>query len=354
VSTNSPVERDNAWIAGQLRELAARLELEFEDGAHRPRAYRRAAETIESLRRPIADIHRTLGTPGLDALPGIGPRIASIVVELLEQGHAPLLDRLRRETPVDVMALLAVDGIGRKTLQLLWRELGVCNLDDLEGALSSGRVRELPGFGSRREERLRQAVRIQRRDQRRHSRKSAEPLARRLRDRLADDPRVLECEVAGSLRRGTPTVGDIDLVAGSEDAAGVASLLLEDPDVELVYSRGPQRVSVRLKQGIDVDLRTVPPASFGSALLYFTGSRAHTLALRRLALAQGLRLNEYGLFRGRHRIAGSTEAEIYEALALPFVPPAERRGESEIRDALRKAAMRGGGSLDDEASPKRR
>jgi DNA polymerase (family 10) len=158
------------------------------------------------------------------------------------------------------------------------------------------------------------------------------------------------CSIAGSLRRGLPSVGDIDLVAASDDPDAVAACLLERPEVEYVYSHGPQRVSVRLKAGVDVDLRTVEPESFGSALLYFTGSRAHTLALRRLALAQGLRLNEYGLFRGRQRIASASEREIYEALALRYLEPTERQGEAAIRAAL--GAKRNGGATREKRTSK--
>lgn len=330
---------DKTWVADQLRELAARLDLE--DDPHRPRAYRRAADTIQQLHRPIAEIREAEGVAGLDRLPGIGPHIARLVCELLDTGQARQLERLRKKAPVDVMGLLAVDGIGRKTLKLLWEELRVRTLDDLERALQDGRVQGLPGFGPRRAERLRQAVRIRRQGRSRIPRQEAAAIAERLRDAIASHPRVTECSVAGSLRRRLPTVGDIDLVAASDDPAAVAEGLLERSDVAHVYSRGPHRVSVRLEAGLDVDLRIVDAASYGSALLYFTGSRAHTLALRRLALAQGLRLNEYGLFRGKQRIAGATEREVYEALSLPYLPPEGREGALEIRDALRKAAMAG-------------
>lgn len=237
------------------------------------------------------------------------------------------------------MALLAVDGLGPKTLKMLWQELRVRTLDDLQRALREKRVQQLPGFGAQREARLLEAVRIARRGQERMARKPAETLANRLRDTIARHPSVVDCAVAGSIRRKLPTVGDIDLVAASSEPAAVAALLLDDPDVAHVYSRGPHRVSVRLAAGIDVDLRTVAPPAFGAALLYFTGNRAHTLALRRLALAQGYRLNEYGLFRGRQRIAGATEGEIYEALSLPTIPPERRKGEAEVRDALQKTTM---------------
>ncbi|MGI9433074.1 MAG: helix-hairpin-helix domain-containing protein [Myxococcota bacterium] len=330
--------RNNAWLAAQLRELSARLDLD--DVPHRPRAYRRAAETLEQLDRPARNILAAEGTRGLDALPGIGPHIAGLLRKLIETGKSGQLERLRKKKPIDVLGLLAVHGIGRKALRTLWEELGVENLDDLERAMAEQRVRTLPGFGPKREEQLRQAVRIQRRGNDRLPGKKALPIAEKLRAALERDPSVEKCSIAGSLRRGEPTVGDIDLVAASSDPAAIAARLLDRPEVDYVYSHGPQRVSVRVKPGVDVDLRTVNPRSFGSALLYFTGNRAHTVALRRLALAQGLRLNEYGLFRGPRRIAGETEREIYESLSLPYLAPELRRGESVIREALRKSRAR--------------
>jgi len=236
---------------------------------------------------------------------------------------------------MDVVGLLAVDGVGPKTLKILWERLQIRGLEDLERALREGRVQGLPGFGKRREARLLEAVRVERRGTQRMDLGRAAAIAKPLVAAIAKLPSVEHCSVAGSIRRGVARVGDIDLVAASDDPEAVAEVLLTQPGVEHVYSRGPHRVSVRLDAGIDVDLRTVRPASLGSALLYFTGSRAHTLALRRLALAQGLRLNEYGLFRGRRRIASATEREIYEALSIAYVPPEDRRGEAEIREALR-------------------
>ncbi|MDJ0788752.1 MAG: helix-hairpin-helix domain-containing protein [Myxococcota bacterium] len=328
----------NARLAQQLREIAARLELD--EVPHRPRAYRRAADAIQQQVRPVSERLESSGAEGLEEIRGVGPHIARLVAELIETGGARELQRLRRKAPLDVMELLAVDGIGPRTLKQLWKRLGIHDLAELEAALAEGRVRQLPGFGVRREERLRQAVRIRRAGRDRVPRKKALPIARRLRDRLRKDPGVARCEIAGSLRRGSPTVGDIDLVAEADDPQTAAALLLADPAVAFVYSRGPKRVSVRLRSGIDVDLRTVPTESFGSAWLYFTGSRAHTVALRRLALAQGLRLNEYGLFRGDERVGGRSEEEIYRALSLPYLPPESRRGESEVRDALRRRAPR--------------
>jgi DNA polymerase (family 10) len=342
MSTKKTRLRDNAWIAAQLRELSARLALA--DAPHRSRAYGRAAETLEQLGRPVAEIWASEGSEGLDALPGVGSHIAAVIGELVDTGQTQTLERLRKKIPVEVMTLLAVDGIGPKTLKVLWQELRIRTLDDLERALREKLVQGLPGFGPRRETRLLEAVRIERRGNERVPLERAKAIADRLLAAIERHPSVVVASVAGSVRRGLPTVGDIDLVAASSAPKAVAAILLEHPEVEYVYSKGPHRTSVRLAAGVDVDLRTVAPPSFGAALLYFTGSRAHTLALRRLALAQGFRLNEYGLYRGRQRIAGETERDIYEALSVPFVPPEQRRGEAEIRDALRKATMSGAGS----------
>ena len=334
----SVVRLDNPAAARYLRELAARLELE--GVGHSPRAYRRAAETVEREHRSIAEIYSEAGVEGLEALPGIGPHIASTLCELLDTGGIVRLERLRRTTPVAVMSLLAVDGIGPKRLKTLWEELRVCTVEDLEHAVAQKSVQGLPGFGAHSEERLRQVLRLRRRRAGRVPLRQAAAIAERLRNELMKDPNVIRCSVAGSIRRGRSTVGDIDLVVVSNDASAVASSFLARPDIALVYAKGPHRVSVALESSIDADLRIIPPECFGSALLYFTGSRAHTLALRQLALAQGLRLNEYGLFRGNERIAGKTEEEVYAALSLPYVQPDERRGGTEIRDALQKLVER--------------
>jgi len=329
---------DNPAAARLLRELAARLELEGVE--HSPRAYRRAADTLEREPRPIAEICSAEGVGGLEALPGIGSHIARTLCELLDTGATARLERLRHTTPVAVMSLLGIEGIGPKRLRTLWEELRVCTVEDLEHAVAQKSVQGLPGFGVQSEERLRQVLRLRRRGEGRIPLRQAASIAERLRQELMKDPKVSRCSVAGSIRRGRSTVGDIDLVVVSDDAPAVAKAFLARSEIALVYAKGPHRVSVALESSIHVDLRIVPPACFGSALLYFTGSRAHTIALRQLALAQGLRLNEYGLFRGQHRIAGKTEEELYAALSLPYLQPEKRRGGTEIRDALQKSLER--------------
>jgi DNA polymerase (family 10) len=331
----TPATLDNPAVARQLQELAARLELEGVE--HAPRAYRRAAETVERARRSAAEIHAKEGVHGLEALPGIGSHIAEALHELFETGAIARLERLRRSTPIEIMSLLAVDGIGPKRLKTLWEELQVRTLEDLEHAVAQKSVQGLPGFGARSEERLSQVLRLRRRGDGRTPLAQAAAIAERLREDLEKHPNVSRCSVAGSIRRRRTTVGDIDLVVASDDAEVVARDFLARPEIAGVYAKGPQRVSVALESSIDVDLRIVPPECFGSALLYFTGNRAHTVALRRLALAQGLRLNEYGLFRGQRKLAGETEEEVYAVLSMPYLRPEDRQGGSEVRDALQKA-----------------
>lgn len=329
---------DNPTVAARLRELAARLDLE--GVPHAPRAYRRAAETVERERRSVAEICANEGVEGLEALRGVGDHIARTIDELLSTGSIERLERLRRTAPVEVTSLLAIDGIGPKRLKTLWEELQVRTVEDLEHAVAQKSVQGLPGFGPRSEERLRHVLQLRRRGAERIPLARATTIAERLHAELESHPKVRRCTVAGSIRRGRATVGDIDLVVTSEDPEAVARDFLARDEIDLVYAKGPHRVSVALDSAIDVDLRIVPPECFGSALLYFTGSRPHTVALRQLALAQGLRLNEYGLFQGERKVAGQTEEEVYAALSLPYIPPEERRGGTEIRDALQTARKR--------------
>lgn len=275
------------------------------------------------------------GVAGLEALPGVGTHIARTLAELFDRGRIERLDRLRDKTGVDVLGLLAIDGIGPKRLRTLWRELRVRSVEDLEQAVAQRCLQGLPGFGVRSEERLGEILELRRRSSRRMALARARTIAEGLREALERHPKVIRCEIAGSIRRRRKDVGDIDLVVASNDADAVAHDFLEREDIALVHAKGPHRISVALDAGIDCDVRVVPPDAFGSALLYFTGSRAHTIALRQLALAQGLHLNEYGLYRGKRKIAGESEEGIYTALSLPWLPPEKRRGQSEIRDALR-------------------
>jgi DNA polymerase (family 10) len=321
----------NAEIARALREMA--LFLEMDAVPFKPRAYEKAALAVEALDRPLAEIDEAEGVRGLDRLPGIGKGIAERIDELLRTGRMHDLEALRRKTPVDVLALTAVEGLGPKMAKALHEALGVRDLRDLEAACRAGKVRELPHFGARSEERILRGLAFLAQAGGRQLLGAVLPLARAIEARLAALPGVRRAAVAGSIRRRKETIGDLDFLVVAPDAAKVSRAFAAMPEVAHVYARGETKTLVRLTTGIDADLRVVPEASFGAALAYFTGSKAHNVALRRIAQGQGLKLNEYGLFRGERRIAGRTEEELYEALGLAWVPPELREDTGEIEAA---------------------
>ncbi len=322
----------NAEIAAALGEIADALEIE---GANpfRVRAYRNGAQTLQSLGRPVAALAAEGGAAALAGLPGIGESLAAKIVEMLATGELRQLRRLRREVPPALSALLGVPGLGPKRVRLLHEELGVRDLRDLERAIESGRLLELGGFGARSVEKLRRGVEVFRRRTGRFLLVDAEPVAEALRERLTAVPGVRQVEVAGSYRRRKETVGDLDLLCAADRPALAAEAFATFDPVEEVTARGATRVAVRLRDGLAVDLRLVEPRAFGAALLYFTGSKEHNVALREMARERGLKINEYGVFRGERRIAGATEEEIYALLGAAWIPPELRENRGEIAAA---------------------
>jgi DNA polymerase (family 10) len=321
----------NAEVARALREMA--LFLEMEGVPFKPRAYEKAALAVEALDRPVAAIAAEQGRKGLDALPGVGKGIAERIDELLRTGRMRDLEELRRATPVDVLGLTAIEGIGPHAAKALYAGLGVRDLRDLEAACREGRVRALPHFGAKSEAKILRGLALLAQAGGRQLLGRVLPLARDLEQRLASLPGVTRAAVAGSIRRRKETIGDLDFLVAARDAAAVSRAFAALPEVAHVHARGPTKTLVRLAIGIDADLRVVPEVSFGAALAYFTGSKAHNVALRRIAQARGWKLNEYGLFRGERRLAGATEEEVYEALGLAFVPPELREDRGEIEAA---------------------
>jgi DNA polymerase (family 10) len=246
------------------------------------------------------------------------------------------LERLRARTPVDVLGLTAIEGLGPKGVRVLHEELGIRSLRDLERACRAHRVRELPHFGAKSEERILHGIGLLAGTAGRELLGHVLPLAREIEARLRDLPGVEHAAVAGSVRRRKETIGDLDFLVTAREPEKVGRAFAAMPEVAHVHARGETKVLVRLASGMDADLRVVPEASFGAALCYFTGSKAHNLALRRIALGRKLKLNEYGLFRGKRRLAGATEEEVYEALGLEWVPPELREDAGEIEAAARR------------------
>ncbi len=322
----------NAEIAGALREMA--LFLEMEEVPFKPRAYERAAYAVEALDRPIAAIDADGGIRALSKIPGVGKGVAGRIQALVRTGRLPELESRRAAMPVDLVGLTSIGGIGPKRARALFRELGVRTIEDLRRAALAGRVRKVPKFGDRSEQAILEAIEFHRQTGGRRLLGAILELAANLESRLRAQPEVVDAAVAGSIRRRRETIGDVDVLIATADGAGVSRFFASMPEVDHVYAEGPTKTLVRLANGLDADLRLVPEACFGAALLYFTGSKDHNIALRKIALAKGYKLSEYGLFRGQRRIAGRTEEEVYRALDLPWIPPEIREDQGEIEAAI--------------------
>ena len=320
---------DNQGVARVFSNIGDLLEIK---GANpfKIRAYRNAADIVGHMAERIADL---TDAQVLD-LPGIGKDLAAKIRELVDTGSLPFYDALRQEFPPSILDMLRLQGVGPKTVALLYTELGIETLEALETAATAGRLRQLAGMGPRKEQLLLRALADHRRRIGRHLIGRADAVAARLADHLRAEAAETIIIPVGSLRRGCETCGDIDLLAlGTDDQ--LMSRFTSFPDVERILGQGPTRSSVLLRGDMQADLRLVPAESAGAAMQYFTGSKAHNIAVRDLALQRGLKLNEYGLFRlaDGQRVAGASETEIYAALGLAYVPPELREHRGEIRAA---------------------
>jgi DNA polymerase (family X) len=316
----------NAEIAALFDQAAELLEIGGEN-QFRVRAYRRAARTVEGLPKAVGSLLKS--GRDLSELPGIGKDLAGKIANIVKTGHFDLLDALKRKLPGELGDMAALPGLGPKRIKLLYDQLKVRTFDDLRRAIKTGRSRELRGFGPGIEMKLLRALEKPR-PAKRFKLAVAEAEAEALVSFLRGSGRVV---VAGSYRRRRDTVGDLDVQVTASDGAAVGNKLVQYENVAEVVIHGPTRTTVMLRSGLQVDLRAVPDQSYGAALLYFTGSKAHNIALRGLANQHGWKLNEYGLFSGRRRIAGGTEKEIYEKLGLPFIAPELREDRGEIAAA---------------------
>lgn len=322
----------NADVVAVFTDIADLLELENAN-PFRVRAYRNAARTLGELAYEVSSL---LEQPEkIDALPGIGADLAGKVVEVLRSGSCTLLQRLKKELPAGITALLKIPGLGARRVRVLHQELGIGNLEQLRQAAQDQRIQALHGFGPRSEHRILEAANSLLNAVPRHLRAELEDLAQSLLADLATLAGVHQTLAAGSLRRGCETVGDLDLLVTCDDPRAVMAHFCAGKDVQRVLQKGITRCSVERKDAVQVDLRAVAPASFGAAAVYFTGSKPHNIALRQRALDQGLKLNEYGVYRGRQRLAGDTEAAVYAALGLPWIAPELREDRGEIQAAAR-------------------
>jgi DNA polymerase (family 10) len=326
---------ENIQIARALDEVADLLEIQ---GANpfRVRAYRNAARTIGTLGTPVETLLETDGR-ALEKLPGIGADLAGQITRMCRTGELARLRELASTTPESLVALLRIPGVGPKRARLIYEKVGARTLAEVERAARAGRLSKLPGLGTVLEQAILRGIEQDRVRTARIPLAQAEAYVRPLVERLRVTPGVEQVDLAGSLRRRAETVGDVDILVASRDPRRAAAAFLGYGDVGTVLARGTTRCSVRLTSGLQVDLRIVSRDAYGAALHYFTGSKPHNIAVRLLGVKRRLKVNEYGVFRGTRRVGGAREADVFEAVGLPWIPPElrEDRGEIEAARAAR-------------------
>jgi DNA polymerase (family 10) len=327
----------NQEIARLFSEMAEILEIKG-DNPFKIRAYRRASLNIEGLPWSVEELTRE----ELLEIPGIGSELAAKIEEYIKTGSIHAHEKLKREVPAGLLTLLRVPGLGPRTARLLFEKLGITNIEELERAAAGHRLTGIPGIRQKTEENILKGIATVKRGRERQPLGTILPLARDLLEQLRKRAQIGRIEIAGSIRRWKETVKDIDIIATSADPAGVMEIFVALPPVERVVMHGPTRSSVTLRDGVQVDLRIVEPESFGAALAYLTGSKAHNIRLREMAVRMGLKINEYGISREKDdkRLGGEDEEDVYRLLGLPFIPPELREDQGEVEAAIARKLPR--------------
>jgi DNA polymerase (family 10) len=320
---NSDIEE----IFNRVAEL-----LEMEDAnPFRVRAYRNAARTIGGLSKSVADMVES--GESLSDLPGIGKDLARKTKEIVETGTLSQLEELEKETPAELHDVLKLPGLGPKKVKALYKELNIDSLTTLETAAKDKKIRELDGFGEKTEENILKEVQRDTGDKKQIRLSVAEQISKPLVDYLKKSKGVKDIDIAGSFRRRKETVGDLDILATCKKGSTVMDRFVAYEDVDTVVSKGKTRSSVILDSGLQVDLRVLPQAGYGAALHYFTGSKAHNIAIRKIAQKKNLKINEYGVYKKDKRMAGKTESAIFKQADLPYIEPELREDRGEIQAA---------------------
>ncbi len=330
----------NDELAALFEEMADLLELSGEN-PFRIRAYRHGAMAIASLPDPVADL--IAKDFDLTSIEGIGATLAEKSKVIVDTGHLPQLEKLRAEIPPTLRDIMRVPGLGAKKAMALYRELGVSDLTSLREACEQGVVAAIKGFGAKTQASILQNLGIVEKAAKRLSIDAADTLASRLREHFADCPEVEQIEFAGSYRRRKETIGDLDILVTSQAPKKVMDRFADFPAIQEVLVRGDTKMSVRISDAFQIDLRVVEPEAWGAALQYFTGSKEHNVHVRSLAKAKGLKVNEYGVFDAQdetRRVAGKDEQEVYRVIGLPWIPPELRENRLEfgtdIKERIKK------------------
>ena len=332
----------NSEVAKIFREIAFILQTEDEKKSEpniifKIRSYNKAADEIQNLSSDIGDIYKKDKLKGLLKIPSIGKAIASKLEEYITTGKIHYYEELKEKLPVDVSQFFGLEGIGPKTIKTLYSNLGIKNISDLEKAALEGKIRSIPGFSQKKEELILKKIQFFRKSGGRRLIGEVYPLVRRIEERLSGNTGVKQAVAVGSFRRMKETIGDIDYlvsVISEKDGNNIIDYFVNMPEVKEIIGRGSSKAFVKLNNGIDADLLVVPEESFGAAMQYFTGSKEHGVAMRKIAISEGLRLNEWGVFdKQNHRVAGATEEEVYRVLGLEWIPPEMRENRGEIKIA---------------------
>lgn len=322
----------NSDIAKIMRHLGFLTEVgeDYANAQFRARAYYRAADTIANLSENVADVYDNGGVAALLEIPSVGKAIAAKIEEYVKTGKVRHLEELKAKVPINIDELYGIEGIGPRTIKALYDKLQVKDLVGLENAAAEGRLQTVPGFTEKKEQDIKKRIEFFRKGKGRRIIGEVYPLVKQIELRLLQAEGVHDAVAAGSVRRMKETVGDIDYLVTADDPEKVMEFFVSMPEVEEIVGRGPAKAFVRLAGGIDADLLVVPKESWGSALQYFTGSKEHSVELRKIAIAKGLRLNEWGVYKGEARVAGATEEGVYQALGLQWIPPEMRENTGEI------------------------
>jgi DNA polymerase (family 10) len=321
----------NLKVAEILEEIADILEMKGVE--YKPRAYRKAAQTVRSLSKDIEDVPKD----ELEDLPGIGESIAEKITEIIKTGSLEYLEELEKEYPLDFESFLSVEGIGPETVKLLFKELEVKNLDDLEKAAKQGKIRKIKGLGKKTEQKILDNIAFAREEKGRSLLGYALPIAEELKNKIREFSGIKKVEIAGSLRRKKETIGDIDILVTTSKPKEFMDFFTSLNSVEKVIAKGESKSTVRLREGIETDVRIIEEQAFGSALLYFTGSKQTNIEMRKIALKKDMKLNEYGLFKNdEDLIAGKTEEEVFRELGMQYIAPELRENRGELDASLNK------------------
>jgi len=331
----------NSILAKIFYEIA--LYLEMEDVPFKPQAYESAAMALEGLSEDVVEIYKRGGEKAIEKIPGVGKSIAEKIIEYIKTGKIKYYEDFKKKIPVNIGELTSIEGVGPKMVRDLWKYLKIKNIEELEKAAREGKIRNLPNFGEKTEQNIIEGIEFLKRSKGRFLLSEILPQAREIEKALSSLKEVEQISVAGSVRRMKETIGDLDFLitigGGKEKQENSAKKIMDFfvslPGVTKIWGKGTTRSSVRMEGGFDVDLRILAKKSFGSALQYFTGSKEHNIKTRTIALEKDLKLNEYGVFKGKRMVAGWNELGVYKAIGLPWIAPELRENRGEIEIALK-------------------